>query len=57
VRRIKEGRVEVVAVQLGLRDDVAGLIEVTSGVARGDTLLTGGAMGTAAGTPVVVRKE
>ena len=44
-------------VQLGLRDDVAGLIEVSSGVARGDTLLTGGAMGTAAGTPVVVRKE
>ena len=57
VRRIKEGRVEVVAVQLGLRDDMAGLLEVTSGVARGDTLLTGGAMGTAAGTPVVVRKE
>ena len=57
VRRIKEGRVEVVAVQLGLRDDLAGLVEVTSGLARGDTLLTGGAMGTAAGTPVIVRKE
>jgi RND family efflux transporter MFP subunit len=57
VRRVKEGRVEAVAVGLGLRDDVAGLIEVTRGLARGDTLLTGGAMTTAAGTPIVVRKE
>jgi RND family efflux transporter MFP subunit len=57
VRRIHEGRVQVVAVQLGLRDDVAGLVEVTSGLARGDTVLTGGAMSTAAGTPVLVRKE
>jgi hypothetical protein len=47
----------VVAVQLGLRDDVAGLVEVTSGLALGDTVLTGGAMSTAAGTPVLVRKE
>jgi RND family efflux transporter MFP subunit len=57
VRRIKDGRVEVVAVQLGLRDDVAALVEVTGGLARGDTVLTGGAMSTAAGTPVLVRKE
>jgi RND family efflux transporter MFP subunit len=49
-RRIKDGKVETVAVQLGLRDDVGMLIEVTGGLARGDTVLTGGAMSVAAGT-------
>jgi RND family efflux transporter MFP subunit len=56
-RRIKDGKVEMVAVQLGLRDEVGALIEVTGGLARGDTVLTGGAMSVAAGTPVLVRKE
>ena len=56
-RRIKDGKVESIAVQLGLRDDVGGLVEVTGGLARGDTVLTGGAMSVAAGTPVLVRKE
>lgn len=56
-RRIKDGKVETVAVQLGLRDDVGGLVEVTGGLARGDTVLTGGAMSVATGTPVLVRKE
>jgi len=56
-RRIKDGKVEMVAVQLGLRDDVGRLIEVTGGLAPGDTVLTGGAMSIAAGTPVLVRKE
>lgn len=56
-RRIKDGKVEVVAVQLGLRDEVGALIEVTGGLARGDTVLTGGAMSVSAGTPVLVRKE
>jgi hypothetical protein len=57
VRRVRTGRVEVVAVQLGLRDDVAGLIEVTGGVAAGDTVLVGGAASIVAGTLVMVRKE
>lgn len=57
VRRIRAGRVELVAVQLGLRDDVAGLVEVAAGLAPGDSLLTGGAMTVASGTPVLVRKE
>jgi len=57
VRRLKDGKVELVAVQLGLRDEVTGLIEVTGGLARGDTVLTGGAMSVATGTPVLVRKE
>lgn len=56
-RRLKGGKVEMVAVQLGLRDDVAGLVEVTGGLARGDTVLVGGAMSVASGTPVLVRKE
>ncbi len=56
-RRIKEGKVEIVAVQLGLRDEVASLVEVTGGLAHGDTVLTGGAMSVSAGTPVLVRKE
>jgi hypothetical protein len=47
----------MVAVQLGLRDDLGGLIEVTGGLAPGDTVLTGGALSIAAGTPVLVRKE
>ena len=56
-RRIKDGKVEMVAVQLGMRDEVGALIEVTGGLARGDTVLIGGAMSVAAGTPVLVRKE
>jgi multidrug efflux pump subunit AcrA (membrane-fusion protein) len=56
-RRIKDGKVEMVAVQLGLRDEVGALIEVTGGLVRGDTVLIGGAMSVAAGTPVLVRKE
>jgi multidrug efflux pump subunit AcrA (membrane-fusion protein) len=56
-RRLKDGKVEVVAVQLGLRDEVGMLVEVTGGLALGDTVLTGGAMSVAAGTPVLVRKE
>lgn len=56
-RRLKDGKVEVVAVQLGLRDEVGMLVEVTGGLALGDTVLTGGAMSVSAGTPVLVRKE
>lgn len=57
VRRIHLGKVEVVAVQLGLRDDVLEIIEVLSGLAPGDTVLLAGAQGIAAGTSVMVRKE
>jgi RND family efflux transporter MFP subunit len=57
VRRIRGGQVEAVAIQLGLRDEVLELVEVTSGVAAGDTLIRAGATGVAPGTAVVVRKE
>jgi len=57
LRRIHLGKVEIVAVQLGLRDDMLELVEVVAGVAPGDTVLLAGAQGIAAGTPVVVTKE
>ncbi len=57
VRRIQLGKVEVVAVVLGLRDDVAELVEVTSGLAPGDTVLLSGGQALAAGRSVVVTRE
>lgn len=57
VRRLREGRVEVVAVQVGLRDEVQEIVEITAGLAAGDTVLVGGAQSIAAGTSVVIRKE
>jgi membrane fusion protein (multidrug efflux system) len=67
VLRIKQGKVERVPVQLGLRDEGAEKIELLSGVQAGDTLLLGAAQGITPGTvlrvsapsdnPVVVTKE
>lgn len=57
VRRLRGGVVELVAVQTGIQDEAAGLIEVLSGIAAGDTLLVGGAATIAAGTAVVVTRE
>lgn len=52
VKRIRGGKVEVVAVTLGLRDELADRVEVTSGLSRGDTVLVGAAIGTPAGASV-----
>jgi len=52
VLRVKGGRAERVNVQLGMRDDVRGLYEVTAGLSAGDTLLVGAAQGITPGTPV-----
>jgi hypothetical protein len=49
--------VELVAVELGIQDEARELVEVKSGLTPGDTVLTGGATGIAAGTPVVIKKE
>lgn len=57
VRRIRNGVVESVTVELGLRDESRELIEILSGVAAGDTVLVGGAVGLALGTRIVVTKE
>jgi membrane fusion protein (multidrug efflux system) len=54
VLRIRQGRVERVLVQLGLRDEGAERIEITSGVQPGDTLLLGAAQGISPGTAVKV---
>lgn len=54
VVRIRGGKTERVAVQLGIRDDTRGLYEVTAGLSVGDTLLVGAAQGITPGTPVKV---
>jgi RND family efflux transporter MFP subunit len=54
VLRLKGGRAERVAVQLGVRDPDTERVEVTGGVSPGDTLLVGAAVGTTPGTPVRV---
>ncbi|HEX9166360.1 MAG TPA: efflux RND transporter periplasmic adaptor subunit [Gemmatimonadales bacterium] len=57
LRRIRGGKVETVAVTLGLRDEVLEMVEILSGVAAGDSILQAGAGGLAPGTAVVVTKE
>ncbi len=54
VTRLRGGRAEQVAVQLGIRDAAAERIEVVTGIAAGDTVLSGAARGITGGTPVVV---
>ena len=54
VLRVRGGKVERVDVALGLRDEVAQLVDITAGVAVGDTLLLGQAQGLTPGTPVRV---
>ncbi len=54
VFRIKSGKVERVAVQVGLKDDIAERIEIASGIQIGDTLLLGAAQGITPGTTVTV---
>ena len=55
VMRVRDDTVERVPVTLGLRDEVAGLIELRSGVEQGDVLLRGSARELSEGTPVTVR--
>lgn len=52
VRRVRGGVVEMVPVTLGLRDELAERVEVTSGLSRGDTVLVGAAIGTPVGVSV-----
>ncbi|HTR78126.1 MAG TPA: efflux RND transporter periplasmic adaptor subunit [Gemmatimonadaceae bacterium] len=54
VVRLHNGRVEPVPVTLGVRDPSGETVEITSGVAVGDTVLLGGARGIAPNTPVMV---
>ena len=54
VTRVKDGKAERVAVELGIRQLDTEQIEVTRGIASGDVLIVGSAKGVAAGTPVNV---
>ncbi len=54
VMRLKNGKVERVDVQVGLRDDGAELLEIRTGLAGGDTVLLGAARGISIGSPVSV---
>jgi membrane fusion protein, multidrug efflux system len=55
--RIRNGVVERTDVQTGIRDEQAEMIEITAGLARGDTILTGAAQGFTPGTPVRVQVD
>lgn len=55
VLRVKQGKIERVDVALGMRDMDAETVQITSGVAVGDTLLVGSAQGITPGTPVRVQ--
>lgn len=52
VLRVKRGVVERVTVGLGARDEAGELVEITTGLVAGDTLLIGAARGITPGTPV-----
>lgn len=55
VVRLRGGQTERLDVEVGMRDDEQGLLEISgAGVAAGDTLLLGAAQGITPGTPVRV---
>ena len=57
IHRIKEGKVQVVPVQLGVEDEAAELVESHSGVVQGDTVLLGSAQAITEGSPVRVTED
>jgi RND family efflux transporter MFP subunit len=54
VLRLRDGKAERVPVQVGVRDDRSERIEILSGVAAGDVLLSGAVRAITPGTPVTV---
>lgn len=54
VVRLRNGVTERVEVVLGARDEAADRVEITQGLAAGDTILVGAALGISAGTPLRV---
>jgi RND family efflux transporter MFP subunit len=54
---LEAGRVKDVPVRLGLRDEVAEMVEVLAGLAAGDTVLLGSAQGITEGSRVRVVQE
>jgi hypothetical protein len=51
---VRDGKVETVAVELGVRDEFAERVEVKGGLVRGDTLLIGGVLSSPVGSRVQV---
>ncbi len=54
VMRIRNGRVERVEIELGVRDEQSETVEARAGLVPGDTVLLGTARGLSVGTPVKV---
>lgn len=54
VTALRQGKVTRVAVELGIRDEVAETVEVRRGLSAGDTILVGAARAISPGTPVTV---
>jgi RND family efflux transporter MFP subunit len=57
IHRLKGGKVDVVPVQLGVRDEAAELVEVAAGLVQGDTVLLGSAQGITEGAAVRVTQD
>jgi len=57
VLRVRDGKAERVAVEVGLRDERAARVELRSGVREGDVLLTGAAQAVTPGTPVRIVQD
>jgi hypothetical protein len=54
VLRLRDGRAERVPVEIGLRDEQHGLIEIRSGLSHNDMLLSGAAQAVAPGARVEI---
>ncbi|MEP7226354.1 MAG: efflux RND transporter periplasmic adaptor subunit [Gemmatimonadales bacterium] len=57
IHRLKAGKVEVVPVRLGVRDEATELVEIHSGITPGDTVLLGSAQGVTEGAAVRITVE
>ena len=57
IHRLKSGKVEVVPVRPGVRDEATELVEILSGITPGDTVLLGSAQGVTEGAAVRITED
>ena len=57
IHRLTGGKVEIVPVRLGVRDEATELVEIHSGIAAGDTVLLGSAQGVTEGAAIRITEE